>query len=568
MNLLKSGAILLAPFIILSCSSSQNPKPKISLYELELEVNQDELSESQKKIVSKINKKDFVGLGLVTKTVLERHKESYERGFATDPDNDFSFFEDDLIDHFIDLNEGASKEMDPHDFKMNYEDELYEMHDRNHMMYNKAHVSVFSSVFENRMQCYSGTVLFDILYRQEHGTKYFKKNQVFIYESGHVLPGYVEETSGEFSLFGVETTVRGKAKKIFGPTKDLRGVRVVDAHLAMGLQALNGSILNPQEVLQKALTKTAELYNIPISEIEPELENVLIPFEGEVDNTRVARTTADYLNSSIFSFGDSSRVPSGDRQRLEIDELQPNGRSGPSSLFPQGIFVERRLELINRPDVMRAMPPISQTDFFRMGDVIVLIPTGSLVSALKDTGFFESRVPSLYFSQGEYHLIDDRLVISDAASFATFLNSRAIIGQRGNAPIIKHHYVVSVNLSPFEIALEEMIYESGSNRPRSYVTNHSTDNILNINPVVSEAREGEGYFGEPELLFQAYGQVYSISELRSIFGEYVNVEVIHCSDETVSSINEMCPGLQEEVEAVAPQGELADEGDPRNQSPY
>jgi|GEM_PF-3913633 len=379
---------LILPFLTMSCGKDSNPKPQIKLSELDIELDQSNLTVKQKSLIKDINSDKTVDLKDVTNSVLERHFEAY-MSYALDPNKvDYEApYRAEFKDILKDMDSTAKDKL--HNFKVSYEDEISSRNDSEDLLYNKEHVSVFSPLSENRIQCYSGTVLFNVLYQMAYGSDFHEKNLVFIYESAHVLPGYVKDVSGENHLFGVETTVKGKALKIFGPVKDLRGVRVVDAHLAMGLEAFSGQILNSQSVLQKALTKTAELYDLPLTEMEESLTDVLIPFKGAYDNSKVAKNTSEYLNSSIFSHGDSSVVPDGDLERLETDEL--NANSTYSSL--RDLFLVRSFYLTEEEHRESSYEEEFLSDeFVQMGDILSLRISGhsaALMNQNFSTKFFQ-----------------------------------------------------------------------------------------------------------------------------------------------------------------------------------
>lgn len=97
-------------------------------------------------------------------------------------------------------------------------------------IYNKEANSPFDVMFRQRMQCYSGTVIHTLAWRLGGKDYYQKQNPVVIYESGHILTGYmVPNKSGKFEMFGIETTVEGKAIKKYGLTEKLnQPIRIID----------------------------------------------------------------------------------------------------------------------------------------------------------------------------------------------------------------------------------------------------------------------------------------------------------------------------------------------------
>ena len=310
--------------------------PKIKLHEIGMEVKRDQLSPSQKQLINQIDEKKMVDQDLLLEIILEIHREEFlKSGFQPQG----SEVNPPFMGHFDPLLNSISQDTGPHEFKVAYEKNLLDLHGGQAMKYNKAHTSVFSPLLANRMQCYSGTVLFHLLYRRlvKSPSSYFKLNPVFIYEDGHVLPGYMSKVDSQWHLFGIETTLSGLAKKIYGPTSGLRGVRVVDAHLTFGIEALKGHITNRASVLKVSLEKTANLYDIPLDKTEGSLSNASISLEGTLGSGTTVSDTSSYLNSSLFSFGDSSQVSGGDQERESVDEFTAEpGSSGSRILSDPG----------------------------------------------------------------------------------------------------------------------------------------------------------------------------------------------------------------------------------------
>ena len=172
------------------------------------------------------------------------------------------------------------------------------------------------------------------------------------------LPGYMSKVNDQWHMFGIETTLGGAAKKIYGPTSGLRGVRVVDAHLALGIEALKNQITNKALVMKTTLEKTAKLYDIPLEQTETSLSNVSISMDGTLGSGTTVSDTNSYLNSSLFSFGDSSQVPSGDQDRESVDEFTAKpGSSGTSILSDPGNW---RNQLTANPGTTGGSLPGSQ----------------------------------------------------------------------------------------------------------------------------------------------------------------------------------------------------------------
>jgi len=523
MYLFKKGALFLVPLVLISCRGSESPSPNISIHELGIEVSRAELSENQRQIMIRVDKKQTVGLKQVTKSVLESHKVSF-LSYNTDDSVNIS---GDLMSYLSPLNTSVDRDMDLHEFKLNYEDNFSEMHDENDLIYNKDHVSVFSSIFENRMQCYSGTILFDVLLRDFKGSKYYGMNQVFIFESGHVLPGYFVKESGEWNLYGVETTASGRAKKIYGPAKDLSQVRVVDAHVAMVLDALDVVITNPQAVMVNALVKTAELYDIPVGKIESELLNPMIPFSGDMNPSQVAKNTSEYLNSSLFSFGSSSLVPSGDRTpRPEFDEKDVSkGALGAAGLFGGGVFIsEQEMES-------------EVGGLFNTNDIIVLKPSNDVLEVI-DHGYGD--LSPLSIAEGEMTLFRGEYTFTDEVSFAAFGDVTSLVAKRAmDKEMVPHHFRISIE---------------GFNEPTS---GGGPNAMICLDSISTNKESLERFHSSCTNAISLYTVSisedidkveFSVENLFQIFGETMSVDIIRCSNEEVNATNVICPGY--EVEAI------------------
>ncbi len=511
---------LVLPFFTMSCGKDSSPKPQIKLSELGIELDQSNLTAMQKSLIKNINSDSVVDLKEVTNSVLERHFEAY-MSYTLDP------FNADQADYKAPYRaefKKILKDMDStpkdklHDFKMSYEDEISRRNESEDLLYNKDHVSVFSPLSENRIQCYSGTVLFNVLYQMAYGSDFHAQNLVFIYENAHVLPGYVKDVSGENHLFGVETTVKGKALKIFGPVKDLRGVRVVDAHLAMGLESFSGKILNSQSVLQKALTKTAELYDLPLTEMEESLTDVLVPFKGAYDNSRVAQNTSKYLNSSIFSHGDSSVVPTGDLERLETDELKAN--STYSSL--RDLFLVRSFYVTEEEHRESSYEEeLLSDEFVQMGDILSLKTVRGYNSVLMNDLF-----TAKYFQRGT--LLYPRSLDLNAA-YAEFDASIIPSFLTG-----KVEFVMSPQIHYNFLCLSPVSSKPKANGERESFVDIDCKNKIKITIVNDMFNADFPVVSGPQVSVRKKLQ-FSKAQIKHIFEPFFKVDVLRCVDRRASS---------------------------------
>lgn len=195
------------------------------------------------------------------------------------------------------------------------------------ILYNKDHVSFYSYFEKQRMQCFSGTSLYEVIRHMRAG--YNLDMAVIIFENGHVLPGYMQRIgrSNRFELVGMETTVIG-GKKSYGPADEIQGgVRVIEANFFLATEIFEEKILNMQAVFNKALEITAAKYGLPLVQIEQTIPNPVIEYdpqnELEIDVASLQEGFEERINRSMFAFGSSAGVPSGDQERREVEELAP-----------------------------------------------------------------------------------------------------------------------------------------------------------------------------------------------------------------------------------------------------
>lgn len=199
---------------------------------------------------------------------------------------------------------------------------------------------------EKAMQCYSGTSLFEIMYRSNKSAKEFIENhRVVIYEPGHVLPGYVLKQESGWRLYGIETTASGEGIVDFGPTKEIsEAIRVVDANDFMVIEVIK-SQLNPKTsgVLALAVLKNAAAkYDIPLDSIEAKIA-VTQDTPSESSKSIIAKATLTpkgtwdpaTINASPFSFGKAD-VPRTRIKRQHMDQMVRGGHPfvAPNSLAP------------------------------------------------------------------------------------------------------------------------------------------------------------------------------------------------------------------------------------------
>lgn len=178
------------------------------------------------------------------------------------------------------------------------------------LLYNSQAFSVMDSIQEKRVQNYSGTLLLFLTLREAWGRDKFQNSgMVAIYESGHVLPGYVVKVKGVWHLVGVETTVSGTGRVLYGPLNEAvktRMLRIVDADLYSILELFKFEADNVVDLANEAMQVTAAKYQI----VDPPYL-IAKRFRREADFGKITW--------SPLGFG-SIDIGQGDRERVALDE--------------------------------------------------------------------------------------------------------------------------------------------------------------------------------------------------------------------------------------------------------
>ena len=193
-------------------------------------------------------------------------------------------------------------------FKPSYEKRIAVTHNSGKpLIYNRSAVSLFDPLLQNRVQCYSGSLLFFTLTELAGMTE---TPRFAIFTAGHILPGVLSADGKE--LLGIETTAKGQGLVNFGPVQEISDeIRVVDLYQFLPVELLKSEISNFSDILiagQNSLKKygfsTENLYAI----------------SAAADGRERPGDSVDILNATPFGFGDST-VPPGDRIRGEVTEI-------------------------------------------------------------------------------------------------------------------------------------------------------------------------------------------------------------------------------------------------------
>ena len=202
-------------------------------------------------------------------------------------------------------------------FKVTYEKNIADTHHYGQpLLYNVDASSLAHPLLENRVQCYSGSLLFFVLSELAGltGTPRFA-----IFKKGHILPGVLNNNGDQ--LYGIESTVKGKGIVNFGSVARVSGdIRVVEVYPFLLVELLKDEIANfpdlyreSQNALRKYGFSTENFHLFDPDSINP--TNNLQVLQSE--NTHSHRSV---LNNSPFGFG-TVEIPPNDMERIDIDEV-------------------------------------------------------------------------------------------------------------------------------------------------------------------------------------------------------------------------------------------------------
>ncbi|MCB0357509.1 MAG: hypothetical protein KDD40_10895, partial [Bdellovibrionales bacterium] len=243
------------------------------------------------------------------------------------------------------------------EFKVSYEKFLEDIHNKE-LAYNLDAINIFDILEKGKMQCYSGTYLNQVNLRNyvSHVSTFDSLEPVVIYESGHVLPGFMQkDKQGDWTLLGIETTLAGQAQKIYGKVKELDiPVRIFLAH-DFALNEIFKGLLKKEIIPVKAQSmatgntklaatacmskidgelanRAASKYGIPLQRLEQKIfasegKNCAafsnIGGSGTPQQTVKSTQSTVALNESSLGFGKSD-VPPGDIKRQKVDVIPAN----------------------------------------------------------------------------------------------------------------------------------------------------------------------------------------------------------------------------------------------------
>lgn len=372
---------------------------------LSITLKEGNVSSELKALAADINAGKPVSFKQITTELARIHKTS-------SLDSNQSSTPEETLKILSEISAGASV-ADLHAYKTNLETKLGSKLNQD-LKYNKAATSVADILKLGKLQCYSASSLFDLSLRQQmSGSAFDAANNVMIYESGHILPGYVKDGQ----LHGIEMTTKGKAQVKYGTLKDHQfPLRLVDAGYWAVVEIFKFSASNTAEMATKALEATAKKLNVPLTAIN----------RPETSSSPNASTLPTVLNSSPFAFG-SPDVPDGDLDRETMNDPiertqrgHPGRRGGVIVPGPTPGGGGGSQEIIQFVSIEESQyyPEHQEPDILSDLELSLGVPAQSLINCFERQQACDLEVIRAPF-QPSYPLSILRFMMEDASSYGT-----------------------------------------------------------------------------------------------------------------------------------------------------
>ena len=294
----------------------ENRNEEFIFSDLEFKVKPECLSPRKQMVFDSIRTQGGLRFSVLTDLLIEDHWESRKHEFELP-------YLHSLIDQIADVKHAT----DLPSLKLEYESNLERIFSSK-TKYNADANTLVDICANNKLQCFSGTVLNQVVARKVLGaSEYEKQHPVIIYEEGHVLPGFMVLTEQGWQLVGIESTIKGAAQMAPLLAKDLkRPMKIYDANDWILFQLFKDCLDSPKTTGEEMLSRATKKYSIS-------------PMAAEL-----AAQTKSNPSSHTGKQGDSLGfgIPpdiSGDRYRDEADEINPSRKHLPTDIFgplPEG----------------------------------------------------------------------------------------------------------------------------------------------------------------------------------------------------------------------------------------
>ncbi|MBI4924289.1 MAG: hypothetical protein HY843_00060 [Bdellovibrio sp.] len=341
------GIVFFCLGLVVACSKSNKEaenKPNQELIKVPLDLKLKEnasLTQEEKTILDSIEKNKTASFKAITNALFEAHYSVFIKDYGPSSDRmqkceniksklktileeKYAILENTLASTYADdvlLVTGSTLKSA---YEAKIEKELKkEKGEKAEIEYQATYTNIFEFLSEGKMQCYSGTMTYEIARRNQDfiGENTEWKN-VIIFESGHVLPGRIEkDDSGNFILKGTETTVINSDRD-FGKLVDLNApIRIVLANDFAVVELFKDFLAKDARagLLDQALKHAKEIYNdIPLEKLEKLVKSTEINLADaeSVDNLKAE------MNNTPFGFGKANIPDIPQKRQKKWDQNQ------------------------------------------------------------------------------------------------------------------------------------------------------------------------------------------------------------------------------------------------------
>ncbi len=313
-NLKFSFALIITFAVFISaCSKSAHQNPFAKDDEILVDLPLGNLNDLEKKetnpkkiaLIEKIKSKQLIKTDELLSIILDEQLAS-PPSFETDD----VLTAGDLTKKFQSAVE-ESYSTDPSVLKVVLEQQQVES-SRNEISYNSNATSMVNFFRDNKLQCFSGTLLNVFTYKKSlKGKVDLARVPVIIYEEGHVLPGYIVSLKGRFRLYGIETTSSGRAVVDYGFTNEVNkkvpgARRVILMNDFLVIEALKRNLSLSEMQFSRLIvetTKKLKQYGLNSEALEKEIVDTISRTEKTTDAQSSSGKIA--LNTSVLGFGTS-----------------------------------------------------------------------------------------------------------------------------------------------------------------------------------------------------------------------------------------------------------------------
>jgi hypothetical protein len=186
--------------------------------------------------------------------------------------------------------------------------------------YNAQSQSITALVRSGSWQSSTGTLVYELATLSQLPTLDSWQDRVQIFERGHVLPGFMKWKHEAWHLYGLEMTVLGHGLKSYGTVSSLAdqglAIRIVSAPETLIWHAVSPLSSNAESVAISILRDTAERYNIPLRQLEENLQRAI---QRRQDNPTANALPQTQIRAP-WAFG-KCFVPEGDFPLIKRDRI-------------------------------------------------------------------------------------------------------------------------------------------------------------------------------------------------------------------------------------------------------